>query len=209
MITFGYNSKFSSPMRALLFIALGALMIFTKADAMQMVVKIFAAFILAAGIVSIFVGIKKKTDGTMPLSLFNALINVVLAGLLFAFAPFVSRFVSYLLGFVLFGFGIFQLLVLLSMRKNVQVGIVTYGLPALVTVVGLLMFFYPKIFGQSIGLIAGIALIVYGVSDLVSAFKMKAVKDADVDVSDPGTAVEESDDQIDAKEVEYEKVDEQ
>lgn len=196
-------------MRALLFIALGALMIFTKADAMQLVVKIFAAFILAAGIVSIFVGIKKKKDGTMPLSLFNALVNVVLAGLLFAFAPFVSRFVSYLLGFVLFGFGIFQVLVLLSMRKNVQVGAVTYVLPALVTVVGLLIFIYPKLFGQSIGLISGIALIIYGVSDLVSAFKMKAVKDEDVDVSAPAAAVEESDDQIDAKEVEYEEVDEQ
>ena len=55
MITFGYNGRFSSPIRALLFVAMGVLMIVAKADAMQMVVKIFAAFVLAAGIVSVCV----------------------------------------------------------------------------------------------------------------------------------------------------------
>lgn len=205
MITFGYNGRFSSPIRALLFVALGVLMIVAKADAMHMVVKIFAAFILAAGVVSVFVGFKQKKEGTMPLSFFNALINVVIAGLLFAFAPFVSKFVSYLLGFSLFGFGLFQLLVLLSMRKHIQLGLAAYIMPAFVTVAGLLIFLYPKFFGQSLGLIAGIALIVYGVSDLVSAFKMKAARSAE----DVTPAPEAPAEQTEAKEVEYEKVDEQ
>lgn len=209
MITFGYNSRFSSPIRALLFVALGALMIFTKADAMQMVVKIFAAFVLAAGIVSVCVGFRQKKEGTMPLSFFNGLVNVVIAALLFAFAPFVSKFVSYLLGFVLFGFGLFQLSVLLSMRKSVKVSFVAYLLPVLVTVAGLLIFFYPGFFGKSLGLIAGIALIVYGASDLISAFKMKAAKGSEEVASGSETQAETQSDPMEAKEVEYEKVDEQ
>lgn len=209
MITFGYNSRFSSPIRALLFVALGALMIFTKADAMQMVVKIFAAFILAAGVVSVFVGFKQKKAGTMPLSFFNALINIVIAGLLFVFAPFVSKFVSYLLGFVLFGFSLFQLSVLLSMRKSVKISFVAYLLPVLVTIAGLLIFFYPGFFGKSLGLIAGIALIVYGASDLISAFKMKGAKGSEEVASGSETQAETQSDSIEAKEVEYEKVDEQ
>lgn len=209
MITFGYNSRFSSPIRALLFVALGALMIFTKADAMQMVVKIFAAFVLAAGIVSVCVGFRQKKEGTMPLSFFNGLVNVVIAALLFAFAPFVSKFVSYLLGFVLFGFGLFQLSVLLSMRKSVKVSFVAYLLPVLVTIAGLLIFFYPGFFGKSLGLIAGIALIVYGVSDLISAFKMRSANGADQVASAPETPAETPSEPIEAKEVEYEKVDEQ
>ena len=204
MITFGYNSRFSSPIRALLFVALGALMIFTKADAMQMVVKIFAAFVLAGGIVSVCVGFKQKKEGTMPLSFFNGLVNVVIAALLFAFAPFVSKFVSYLLGFALFGFGLFQLSVLMSMRKSVKVSLVAYLLPVLVTVAGLLIFFYPGFFGKSLGLIAGIALIVYGVSDLISAFKMRSAKEAD-----QVTPASETPAEVEAKEVEYEKIDEQ
>jgi uncharacterized membrane protein HdeD (DUF308 family) len=208
MITFGYNSRFSSPLRALVFVALGILMIVAKADAMELVVKIFAAFILAAGIVSIFVGFRQKKEGTMPLSFFNALTNVVIAALLFMFSGFVAKFVSYLLGFVLFGFGMFQLSVLMSMRKNVQVSIAAYILPVLVTLAGVVIFFYPEFFGQSLGLIAGIALIVYGASDLISAFKMKSAK-GDKVTQAPETPAETPSEPIEAKEVEYEKVDEQ
>ena len=209
MITFGYNGRFSSPIRALLFVAMGVLMIVAKADAMQMVVKIFAAFILAAGVVSVFVGFKQKKAGTMPLSFFNALINIVIAGLLFVFAPIVSKFVSYLLGFALFGFGLFQLSVLMSMRKSVKVSLVAYLLPVLVTIAGLLIFFYPGFFGKSLGLIAGIALIVYGASDLISAFKMKGAKGSEEVASGSETQAETQSDPMEAKEVEYEKVDEQ
>lgn len=207
MITFGYNSRFSSPLRALVFVALGILMLVAKADAMELVVKIFAAFILAAGIVSIFVGFRQKKEGTMPLSFFNALTNVVIAALLFMFSGFVAKFVSYLLGFVLFGFGMFQLSVLMSMRKNVQVSIAAYILPVLVTLAGVVIFFYPEFFGQSLGLIAGIALIVYGASDLMSAFKMKNAKDEVTQT--PENPAETPSEPIEAKEVEYEKVDEQ
>lgn len=208
MITFGYNSRFSSPLRALVFVVLGILMIVAKADAMELVVKIFAAFILAAGIVSIFVGFRQKKEGTMPLSFFNALTNVVIAALLFMFSGFVAKFVSYLLGFVLFGFGMFQLSVLMSMRKNVQVSIAAYILPVLVTLAGVVIFFFPEFFGQSLGLIAGIALIVYGASDLMSAFKMKSAKGDNVTPA-PETPAENPSEPIVAKEVEYEKVDEQ
>lgn len=207
MITFGYNSRFSSPLRALVFVALGILMIVAKADAMELVVKIFAAFILAAGIVSIFVGFRQKKEGTMPLSFFNALTNVVIAALLFIFSGFVAKFVSYLLGFVLFGFGMFQLSVLMSMRKNVQVSIAAYILPVLVTLAGVVIFFFPEFFGQSLGLIAGIALIVYGASDLMSAFKMKNATDEVTQT--PEKPAETPSEPIEAKEVEYEKVDEQ
>ena len=207
MITFGYNSRFSSPIRALVFVALGVLVILAKADAMELVVKIVAAFILAAGIVSVFVGFKQKKEGTMPLSFFNAMVNMLIAVLLFIFSAFVAKFVSYLLGFVLFGFGMFQLSVLMSMRKNVQVSIAAYILPVLVTLAGVVIFFYPEFFGQSLGLIAGIALIVYGASDLMSAFKMKNAKDEVTRT--PEKPAETPSEPIEAKEVEYEKVDEQ
>lgn len=209
MITFGYNSRFSSPLRALVFVALGMLMIVAKADAMEIVVKIVAAFILAAGLVSAFVGFKQKKEGLMPLSIFNAATNIAVAVLLFVFSAVVSKFVSYLLGFVLFGFAMFQLSVLASMRKHVQLSIAAYVLPALVAVVGLLLFFYPKFFGQSLGLIAGIALIMYGLSDIISAFRMKSIKDADPVTSASGAPANTPSEPIDAKEVEYEKVDEQ
>ena len=213
MITFGYNSRFSSPLRALLFIALGVLMIVAKADAMQIVVKIIAAFMLAAGVVSIFVGFRQKKEGMRPLSFFNAATNILVAVLLFSFSEFVAGFVSYLLGFILFGFGLFQIFVLLSARPKVSLGIVAYLVPLVVSAIGALILFSPKFFGQSLGVFAGVAMIIYGISDLISAIKVRsAMESEDVD-----SAPEANDGKLgsgpsvppDAKEVDYEKVDEQ
>lgn len=189
MITFGYNTRFSAPLRALLFIAVGALMIWAKADAMELVVKIVAAFMLAAGLVSFVVGYKRKSDGIMPLASFNALTNMVIAVLLLLFAGFVARFISYLIGIVLVSFGVFQLMVLSSVRKDVKVGFYAYLLPLLVLLSGLFIFFYPGLLGQSIGLFAGIAMILYGISELIAAFKVKSAMEPD-DI----TVVDESQD---------------
>ena len=51
MITFGYNNKFSSILRSLAAIAIGLVMV-CATDATTTVVKIIAAFLFAAGIVS-------------------------------------------------------------------------------------------------------------------------------------------------------------
>lgn len=211
MITFGYSSKFSAPLRALLFVALGVLMIVAKADAMEIVVKIIAAFMLAAGIVSVFVGFKQRKDGTMPLSFFNAATNIVIAVLLFAFSDFVAGFVSYLLGLILFGFGLFQIFVLLSMRQQVKLRFAAYMTPLFVTLIGAMIFFSPKFLGQSLGIIAGAALIIYGLSDLISSFRVRSAMEAEevAPENNPGEQEEESLVPTDAKEVDFEKVDEQ
>lgn len=206
MITFGYNSRFSAPLRALLFLALGVLLIVAKADAMEIVVKIVAALILAAGLVSIFVGFKQKKEGLRPLSFFNAATNVVIALLLFSFSDFVAGFVSYLIGLLLFGFGLFQIFVLLSARAKVKLGVISYVTPLVVTAIGAMIFFSPKFLGQSLGLIAGVALIIYGLSDLISAFRVRAAMEPDEVVSKPK---DETSVPVDAPEVEYEEVDEQ
>ena len=55
MITFGYNNKFSSILRALSAIGIGGVMLFSN-EATITVVKIIAAFLFAAGIVSFIYG---------------------------------------------------------------------------------------------------------------------------------------------------------
>ena len=210
MITFGYNSRFSAPLRALLFAALGVLLIVAKTDAMELVVKIVAAFILAAGIVSVFVGFRQKKDGTTPLSFFNGLVNVVIAGLLFMFAPFVAKFVSYLLGFVLFGFGLFQLIALVSANRVMRMGAGSFVLPAVVFIAGLFLIMRPAFIGEAIGVIAGVALIIYGASELLSSWKMKkAIDEYEIKFPSEKPAPKAEEDIHQVKDVEYEKVDEQ
>ena len=175
MIRFGYRNRFSAPLRAVLFIALGAMMIIFRTDAMELIVKIIASFILAAGVVSFIVGYRLRSDGTMPLTAFNGVTDIVIALLLFLFAGTVAKFISYLLGLALLGFGLFQISVLVSARSRVRTGFGAYVLPVLVSLTGLFIFCYPSLIGKSIGLIAGISLVLYGISELIAAYKLRNV----------------------------------
>ena len=182
MFTFGYKSRFSGPIRALLFIALGLLMLLSKTNAMELIVKIIAAFILASGVVSLIVGLRRRGDGTMPLFGFNSVLNIILAALLFIFAGPASRLISYLLGFGLFGFGLFQTMVLVSAVRPLKSALVSMIVPVIVMFLGAFIFFYPDVIGESLGLVAGIALLLYGTSELFASFKMrKYVQDETVD----------------------------
>ena len=56
MITFGYKNKFNGPLRALTAIAIGVVMVVSKTNALELAVRIIAAFLIASGAVSMIVG---------------------------------------------------------------------------------------------------------------------------------------------------------
>ena len=191
MFTFGYKSKVNGFMRAVIALAIGVMMVVSPANALTTVVKIIAAFMLASGVVSLVVGLKDKEKGSLPLMSFNALVDLLLGLLMFIFPGVIARFMIYLIGFVLLVFGIVQLLALISARRAVGMGFGMFILPIIVTLIGGFILFNP--FAESVmTMIAGVALILYGASELLSSFKMKKVID-----------------EYEIKDVEYEKVDEQ
>ena len=178
-------------MRAVIALAIGVMMVVSPANALTTVVKIIAAFMLASGVVSLVVGLKDKEKGSLPLMSFNALVDLVLGLLMFIFPGVIARFMIYLIGFVLLVFGIVQILALLSARRIAGIGLGVFILPIVVTLTGGFILFNP--FAESaMTIIAGVALILYGASELLSSFKMRKVID-----------------EYEIKDVEYEKVDEQ
>ena len=62
MFSFGYTNRFNGPFRALIALVLGVVMIVYNEQAMDLVVKIIAAFLLASGFVSLAVGLRKKNE---------------------------------------------------------------------------------------------------------------------------------------------------
>ena len=67
MYTFGYSNRLNGPLRAVIAMAVGVIMIVFSEDALNIVVKIIAALLLASGIVSLSVGLKKRNDSTSKL----------------------------------------------------------------------------------------------------------------------------------------------
>ena len=210
MFTFGYGSKISGPLRALIALAIGVMMVLRPENALTTVVKVIAAFVLASGLVSLIVGLKNRKDGSLPLMSFNAVVDIIIGLVLFSFPGFVARFIIYLIGFVLLGFGIMQILALVSAKRVMGLGLGAFILPIAVTLVGGFLLFNP--FAESVMvMIAGAAIIVYGASELFSSWKVKKAIDEyeihQAPAQEQPSMPENTLDNI--KDVEYEKVDEQ
>ena len=176
MVIFGYKSRVNGPMRALIALAVGIMMVVSPANALTTVVKIIAAFMLASGVVSLVVGLKDREKGALPLMSFNALVDILVGLLMFVFPGVIAKFMIYLIGFVLLVFGIVQIIAFLGTKRVMPVSFGSFVLPIVVTLIGGFILFNP--FAESVmTVIAGSALIVYGVSELISSWRMKKVRD--------------------------------
>lgn len=211
MITFGYKNKFTGPLRALTAIAIGVVMVISRTNALELAVQIIAAFLFASGIVSLIVGYRQRKNGTMGLMGFNGVVDIILGLLLFLFPGFVAGLLIYLIAFVLICFGFFQLLGLGSASRVVKLGLWSYVLPFLVLAAGIFLMTKPAFLGEAIGVVAGAALIVYGVSELFSSWKMrKAIDEYEIrQTGTQNTSVQDDTTVTVVKDVDYEKVEEQ
>jgi uncharacterized membrane protein HdeD (DUF308 family) len=209
MITFGYKNKFSGIIRAALAIAVGVVMVVSRANALELAVQIIAAFLVATGVVTFFLGLKAKKGGENNLMNVNAAVDVFLGVLLFFFPSFVVNIMIYIIGFALIAFGLFQIVALISAIRVSQVGIGSFILPILVVVAGGFLVARPTFVGETIGIVAGAALIVYGTSELFSTWKMRKAIDEYEIKQGPKPEVKEAEVEIEAEDVEYQKVDEQ
>lgn len=211
MITFGYKNKFNGPLRALTAIAVGVVMVLSKTNALELVVQIIAAFIFASGVVSMIVGYRQRKNGTMGLMGFNGIVDIVIGLTLFLFPGFVAGLLIYLIAFVLICLGFFQLIGLGSASRVMKMGIWSYVLPFLVLAAGIFLMTNPSFIGEAIGVVAGVFLIIYGVSELLSSWKMrKAIDEYEIHrTAGPSAPAQPGEPMPDVKDVDYEKVEEQ
>lgn len=208
MITFGYKGRFSGITRAVIALIFGAVMFFTG-NSVTIIVQILAAFILASGVVSLIIGLKKETQSQRPLIVTNSSLNIIIAVLMFLFAESLGGLIVGIIGIVLILFGLFQLVVLFSANRVMAVGAVGFIMPVVVLACGALLLFKPKFVDDVLGYVVGASLMIYGVSELISSWKMrKSMEEAGIfRQTPPQQPEEEPADEV--KDVDFEKVDEQ
>lgn len=188
---------------------MGVIMVSFPGSSLVVIVKILAAFLIASGLVSLVFGIVNRQNGGLALMITNTLVDIILGILIFMFPAEVASIVMFLLGLLIMFFGIFQIVVLMSANRVLPVGIWTFLLPVLCAAGGAMVMFHPFGLGSVITLVAGIALLVYGVSELMATWKMrKAMKEYEIHYSAGGRTDrgQDSGDRIEVKDVDYEKV---
>ena len=210
MITFGYKNKFSGLIRASLALIVGLVMVVSRTNALELAVQIVAAFLVAAGVVTFLLGLKNQTPEASNLLKVNAAVDVFLGILLLIFPGFVVNVMIYIIGFALLAFGIFQIVALFSAMQTLKLKLSAFILPVVVVIAGGFLVAKPAFVGETIGIIAGVALIVYGASELFSTWKMRrAIDEYEINQSpkEP-TSNEKLDVEIEAEDVDYQKVEE-
>lgn len=212
MITLGYKTKFDSVTRAAAAIGIGLVMAF-GGNAPALVVKIIAILLVVAGIASLIYGlVKSKENGVYQLLLINAGLDIALGLLLFFNPQWIAGVIVYAIGIVLILFGGLQLIALAGAMSLLGAGFSSLLLSVLAVVGGAFLLFNPFTINV-MSIIAGCLLIVYGVAELISAFRMQKAREefeirrAEMP-SGPNVRETGSTSLADAKEVTYEKIEE-
>lgn len=211
MITFGFRNRMSGVFRAVAAIVLGIIMVAMPSASLRILVQIVAAVLIASGLVSAVYGLANRRNGAFSLMIFNSVVDVVLGVLMFCYPDFVAGFIIVVLGVALLLLGLLQIFTLVSASSFVRMGFWAYLFPVLCTAGGALIIFRPWNIGSALTLVAGIALLVYGVSELIASWKMrKAMKEYEIKFGE-GAGAESGKDSPgdafgDAVDVQYEKV---
>lgn len=208
MITFGFRNKLSGYLRAAVAVALGVVMVAFPGSSLVIIVKVVAAFLIASGLVSLAFGFANRQNGGLGLMVTNAVVDIALGAVIFMFPAEVAGVVMFLIGLVLMVFGIFQLSAMLSASRVLPMGPAAFILPALCVIGGAMVVFRPFGLGEFLTLVAGVALLVYGVSEFFATWRMrKAMHEYEIRFGSQDSASPRSGNHVDeVKDVDYEKV---
>ena len=176
MILFGYKTKFSSILRALSAIGIGLVMLL-RTDASVVVVRIIAVLLVVAGIVSFIHGYVKRKEGALPLMSVNAGVDILLGLVLFFWPGAVAGFIIAAIGVVLIIFGLLQFVVMSGTVSLLGAGFLPLCLSALAVIGGVTLLMNPWE-NTVMSRLAGIALIYYGITELLSTHRMVKAKEA-------------------------------
>ncbi len=214
MITIGYKTKFDSIIRAVAAIGIGLVLVFGS-NAPTAVVKIIAVFLMIAGVASLVYGlIKNKENGMYQVLIINAVLDILLGLLLFFNPQWVAGFIVSIIGIVLILFGALQLIVLASTMSLLGAGFSSLILSICAIVGGAFLMFNPFTV-KVMSIIAGFFLVLYGVSELISTWKVvKARKEYEIQRGPAAPAQEapvpgkiDASGIDDAREVDFERID--
>lgn len=158
-------------LRAVLILAFGFLLLCWPAQAADIVVKILAACLIAAGILSLVYALATRMlvhiAGMGLLTMISALVFIIVGSLMFANAAAVVKFIAYFFGAILVIYGVMQLVHTYRFTVGGKGTFSMYIVPVIILVLGIAFFFEPNYEVKILTRIFGICLILLGASELV------------------------------------------
>ena len=147
----------------------------------QLIVRIIAGFSLLAGLFTLITLAERvKRTGergiVSTLGAINALIYFVFGALIFIFPGFFISILTFFLGALLLLIGASQLMNLIFSARHANVPVALYIIALLLLICGIALFFNPFNEGKYLMLFFGAVMLVYGISEFISAWKLRNIK---------------------------------
>ena len=174
---FGFyvTNRTSSLLRGIITIALGVCLLCWPGFTAGLIVKLIAGFLLALGCVTLFsaIAVASRTKSPIPLLVgINVAVYMIFGLLVFMFPNFFLGLIAFLFGAVLLVAGISQIVGLYNSSRYSHISGGLYIIPALLTLCGISLFFFPTASTQMLTMIFGGAVTLYGVSELIAVWKL-------------------------------------
>jgi uncharacterized membrane protein HdeD (DUF308 family) len=173
------NRSFSL-MRGLFTILFGVALILWPEHLHKIIIMVVASFSVAAGLISTLVLMKsykvEQETGIIVLKIINIVMYMIIGVLIFAYPDFFISILTFFLGAVLIIFGVSHLLNLIFSSKHASVPSELYVMGIIITLCGIALFFNPFKSINVLMIFFGAILILYALSEFISAWKLRAVK---------------------------------
>lgn len=176
MITFGYKTPWSGLIRSVASLGLGVLAVAYPGNVIPLLVMIFAVVLGVYGCGMLVYAFAHKGDKSFGLWLSNSIIEIVVAVLVYIFAGFIANIAVKLIGVLLLASGLYQIIALVSAERASRFGLWFFLLPVVEAIAGGTLMFASQLFTSGVGIIVGVALIVSGISELFSSFKVYKIQ---------------------------------
>ena len=176
MITFGYRNPWSGLVRAFASLGLGILAVAYPGDVLPLLVEIFAIVLGLYGVGMLVYSFVNRKERHFGMYLSNALIEIAVAVLVFMFSGYIANIAVKLIGFLLVLAGIYQVIVLFSACRVIRFGFWFFLLPVVEVGLGLVLMFASQLFTETVAIIVGVALVVSGLSELISSVKIMMIQ---------------------------------
>lgn len=162
--------------RGIIALILGMLLVFYPSSTVGMIIKLIAAFLLAAGVSTLLFAYNSsgRVWKNIPaMVIVNVVVYMLFGLVLFSYPTFFLRLIAFLFGAVLLVCGLTQIGGLFYASRTSKVHIGFYMLPLIITISGVVLFFAPGLSVNMLTIIFGAEILLYGISELLTAWRLR------------------------------------
>ena len=178
------TNRVYSAIRGVLMLVLGMALLIWPETMLNTIVKLIAAFLIAAGIATFYftrednkgVAQDDQRGFLKSFASLNVAVYLCFGILMFLFPSFFVSIMVFLFGAILLLLGIGQLVNLFLSSRYTKLSGYMYIVPAVVTICGIILFFQPFTAKNVLTMFFGGCLAGYGAVELVSAWVLRKVK---------------------------------